>query len=282
MLPIMTREWTEDRMESGRFGPMRFAIHHQPDEGRSTPFVLHLHGGAFIGGSIETGRTVAGLLADAGATVASFDYPVAPGSPFPHALDGAFEALQFVHHTCPTLKHCRVYVAGEEAGGNLAAGLALMARDQQTPPLAGQILLSPMLDPCLGTQSIRDADAGVVGCKWADGWHRYLGSAERAAHPYASPLGAKRLTGLAPALIVTAADDPMRDESLRYVQRLRACGVAVEDHVLGAPTNWPDALQRALETEPVWVPRLRTLFTDFFAKTATPQKGRGLRTHQAA
>src|SRR6185503_13452961 len=137
MPPIMTREWTEDWMESDRFGPMRFAIHHQPDEGRATPFVLHLHGGAFTGGSIETGRTVAGLLADAGATVASF-----------------------VHQACPTLKQCRVYVAGEEAGGNLAAGLALMARDQQTPPLAGQILLSPMLDPCLGTQSIRDADAG--------------------------------------------------------------------------------------------------------------------------
>jgi acetyl esterase/lipase len=264
-------------MESDRFGPMRFHLHHQPDEGRATPFVLHLHGGAFTGGSIETGSTVAGLLADAGATVASFDYPVAPGDQFPHALEGAYEALQFVYRACPNLKNCRVYVAGEEAGGNLAAGLALMARDQQTPPLAGQILLSPMLDPCLGTRSIRDADAGAAGCKWAKGWHAYLGSAEKAAHPYASPLGAKRLTGLAPALIVTAEDDPMRDESLRYAEQLRACGVAVSETVLAAPTDWPDALQRTPVSEFPWAVRLRALFTDFLAKTAAPQKGHGVR-----
>jgi acetyl esterase len=278
----MAREWTEEWMESDRFGPMRFRLHHQQAEGRATPFVLHLHGGAFTGGSVETGRTVADLLADAGATVGSVDYPVAPGNPFPLALEGAFEALQFVYRTCPNVKHCQMYVAGEEAGGNLAAGLALMARDQQSPPLAGQILLSPMLDPCLGTKSIREADAGAIGCKWAEGWHSYLGSAEKASHPYASPLGAKRLTGLAPALIVTAEDDPMRDESLRYVQRLLACGVSVHDHVLAAPTDWPDALQRSLEAEPAWAASLRGLFIDFFAKTAAPAKAHVLRAQHPA
>ena len=74
----------------------------------------------------------------------------------------------------------------------------------------------------------------------------------------------------------------MRDESLRYVERLRACGVAVEDHVLAAPTDWPDALQRPFATEPGWVPRLRTLFTDFFARTAAPHRGHGLRANLAA
>jgi len=268
----MNREWTEEWMDSDRFGPMRFRLYHQPGEAKATPFVLHLHGGAFIGGSADTGRTVADLLADAGATVGSVDYPTAPGNPFPLALEGAFEALQYVYRTCPNLKHCRMYVAGEEAGGNLAAGLALMARDQQSPPLAGQILLSPMLDPCLGTQSIRQADAGPVGCKWADGWHSYLGSADKASHPYASPLGASRLFGLPPALIVTAEDDPMHDESLRYAERLRACGVPVHDHVLAAPTDWPDALQRSLGGEPAWAGTLRTLFSDFFVKTAAPKK----------
>jgi acetyl esterase len=277
----MARLWTEEWMDSDRFGPMRFRLHHQPDEGRGTPFVLHLHGGAFTGGSVETGRTVADLLADAGATVGAVDYPVAPGNPFPLALEGAFEALQYVYRTCPNLKHCQMYVAGEEAGGNLAAGLALMARDQQSPPLAGQILLSPMLDPCLGTQSIREADAGAAGCKWAEGWHLYLGSAEKASHPYASPLGAKRLTGLAPALIVTAEDDPMHDESLRYAQRLRACGVSVDEHVMAAPTDWPDALQRSLEAEPIWAKSLRTLFTEFLVKTAAPKKPHVLHAHQS-
>ena len=277
----MARVWVEEWMESDRFGPMRFRLYHQPDEGRETPFVLHLHGGAFTGGSVETGRIVADLLADAGATVGSVDYPMAPGNPFPLALEGAFEALQYVYRACPNLKHCRIYVAGEEAGGNLAAGLALMARDQQSPPLAGQILLSPMLDPCLATQSIREADAGAVGCKWAEGWHLYLGSAEKASHPYASPLGAKRLTGLAPALIVTAEDDPMHDESLRYAERLRACGVSVDEHVMAAPTDWPDALQRSLEAEPAWAAALRTLFTDFLAKTAAAKKPHALHAHQS-
>jgi acetyl esterase/lipase len=280
MATIMTRVWTEEWMDSDRFGPMRFRVHHQPGEARATPFVLHLHGGAFTGGSVETGRTVADLLADACATVASVDYPVAPGNPFPRALEGAFEALRWVYQNCPNLKHCQMYVAGEEAGGNLAAGLALMARDQQSPPLAGQILLSPMLDPCLGTKSIRESEAGPVGCKWADGWHSYLGSAEKAAHPYASPLGAKRLIGLAPALIVTAEDDPMHDESLRYAQRLRDCGVSAEDHVMAAPTDWPDALQRGLDAEPAWATSLRNLFIDFFAKTAVPKK-HALRTQLA-
>ena len=95
-------------------------------------------------------------------------------------------------------KHAPLYVAGEEAGGNLAAALALMARDRRGPALAGQILFSPMLDACLGTYSLREADAGPVGCRWADGWADYLGSPDKAAHPYAAPLNASRLAGARP------------------------------------------------------------------------------------
>ena len=73
------------------------------------------------------------------------------------------------------------------------AWLALMARDQDTPRLAGQILLSPMLDACLGTCSLREVDAGPVGCHWADGWAQYLGTPDKAAHPYAAPVNASRL-----------------------------------------------------------------------------------------
>ena len=73
----------------------------------------------------------------------------------------------------------------------------------------------------------------------------------------------------------------MRDESLRYVERLRACGVTVEDRVLAAPTDWPNALQRTPEAEPGWAAYLRILFTDFFAKTAAPSKGHGLRIQAA-
>ena len=158
-------------------------------------------------------------------------------------------------------------VAGEEAGGNLAAALALMARDQQSPQLAGQILISPMLDPCLATRSIREAEAGAVGCKWADGWHQYLCSPDKAAHPYAAPLGSTRLAGLPPALVLTADDDPMRDESLSYARRLGDFGITVQQHVLRGPTGWPDALFESAHGDP-WAKAVREHFVEFFESLA--------------
>ena len=234
----------------------------------AAPLVLHLHAGAFVTGSLESGRTVATLLAEAGAVVISLDYRLAPHHRFPSALQDAFAVLRAVHERRATWagKKSRIYVAGEEAGGNLAASLALMARDQQTPPLAGQILLSPMLDPCLATSSMRQADAGPRGCRWADGWHQYLGSAEKAAHPYAAPLEASRLAGLAPALVITAEDDGLRDESLCYAQRLRQAGVSVREHVMAAPTGWPCALTEPAGTQ-TWSRALRDHFNVFFAQT---------------
>jgi acetyl esterase len=255
---------------------------------RSAPLVLHLHGGAFVAGSLDSGRTVATLLAEAGAVVVSAEYPLAPEHRFPDALQAAYHALSWVHAARArwVSRKSAIFVAGEEAGGNLAAGLALMARDQHAPPLAGQILLSPMLDACMATCSIRQADAGPVGCKWADGWHQYLGSADKAAHPYASPMGSSRLSGLPPALVLTAEDDPMRDESLSYARRLRESGVTVREHVLVGPSGWPDALgfwgqsldrleahlrEASSATKP-WTTAVRDQLTAFFAETLPLQR----------
>src|SRR5437764_5798801 len=128
--------------------------------GSSPARVLHLHGGAFAG-DVECGAAVAAVLAEAGATVFSADYPSGAAHPFPEALEAAYAALQQLAE-----KRSRhpLFVAGEEAGGNLAAALALMCRDRLEPKLAGQILLSPMLDPRLGTCSARTVEAGAVGC----------------------------------------------------------------------------------------------------------------------
>jgi acetyl esterase/lipase len=250
--------------------------------------VLHLHGGAFVGGSLDSGRTVATLLAKSGAVVVSADYPLAPEHRFPDALQASYRTLSWLHENRARwgTKKSAIFVAGEEAGGNLAAGLALMARDQRTPPLAGQILLSPMLDACMATCSIRQADAGPVGCKWADGWHQYLGSADKAAHPYASPLSSSRLSGLPPALVLTAQDDPMRDESLSYARRLRESGVTVREHVLAGPSGWPNALgfwEQSFDrleaylgglssAEEVWTTAVRDRLTAFFAETLPSQR----------
>jgi acetyl esterase len=277
----MAANWTEEMIELEPGMPAR--VYGRSASPRTAPLVLHLHGGAFVGGSLDAGRTVSTLLADAGAVVVSADYPLAPAHPFPQALQGVFRALNWLHtsRTQWVSKKSSIFVAGEEAGGNLAAALALMARDQHTPPLAGQILLSPMLDASMATCSIRQAEAGPVGCKWADGWHQYLGSADKAAHPYAAPLGSSRLAGVAPALVLTAQDDLMRDESLRYSRRLRESGVAVEEHILAGPTGWPNALgfwdqsldrlevylRESSAAEKTWTTAVQERFTAFFAAT---------------
>ena len=141
------------------------------------------------------------------------------------------------------------------------AALAFMARDRLGPPLAGQILLSPMLDAGMATCSYRDAEAGPVGCKWADGWRAYLGTPDKAAHPYAAPSCSSRLHGLPPALVITAQGDPMRDESLSYARRLQEAGTPAQAHTLDV-SGWPDAL--AGPPAP-WAATVREAFAGFFA-----------------
>ncbi len=230
---------------------------------RPAPLVLHLRGGAFLALSPGAERPVAVLLAEAGAVVVSADYPAGAASPFPNAVEAMYALLGRLHdrRACWADRASKLFVAGEEAGGNLAAALALMARDRLGPPLAGQILLSPMLDAGMATCSYRDAEAGPVGCKWADGWQAYLGTPDKAAHPYAAPSCGSRLHGLPPALVLTARDDPMRDESLRYACRLQEAGTPAQARTLDA-SGWPDAL--AGPSAP-WAAKVRDAFADFFA-----------------
>jgi acetyl esterase/lipase len=234
------------------------------------PLVLHLHGGAFVSGCMRTGTGVATLLSEAGATVIMTAYPLAPQNPFPAAIDHIFKVLKRVDSMRGELasKKSPLVVAGEESGGNLAAAVTMMARDQRGPELSGQILIAPMLDPCIGTGSMRAAEAGPVGCCFADGWRKYLGSGNKAEHPYASPANASRLSGLAPALIVTATDDPLHDESLAYAERLRGAGVKTIAAELAAPTHWPAALQAETVSHAPWADALREQFAGFFETIA--------------
>jgi len=223
-------------------------------EARQAPLVLHLHAGAFVSAPEEGVPCVVRLLAGAGATVVSLQYPLAPEHPFPQAIEVAHAALVHLHRERRKLSGAgaRVFIAGEEAGGNIAAAVALMSRDRGEPPLAGQILFSPMLDVCVATASLRKAQAGPVGCRWADGWHQYLPHASDALHPYATPGAAVRLAGLPPTLLVTAHDDPFRDETDAYAQRIRAEGVPVEHVVLPQPTGFPAAYMKTPSCEAPW------------------------------
>lgn len=238
---------TDRVIQPARGAALAVRLHGRRRSGQTVPLVLHFHGGAFVKGNLDSSAAVAGLLAEAGAIVLSIDYPLAPAHPFPAALEAGQAALDWAwkHRGKLAGPGAPVWVAGEEAGGNLATSLALMARDRQHPPLAGQILLSPMLNPCVATASLRKAAAGPVGCRYADGWHAYLARTEDCTHPYAAPASALRLADLPRTLIVSAHDDPMRDEAQAYAARLREAGVSVDEALLPAPTGWPSSLMQA-------------------------------------
>lgn len=206
-------------------------------QGDDRALLLWLHGGCFNDGSLAGTRARAELLAEAGADVVALDYPLAPEHPFPAALGAAFGALQALAAKRGKLTgsaSTALFVAGEEAGGNLAAALALMARDQRAPTLAGQLLVSPMLDPALGSASMRDGACGGCECIYAKGWQAYLGDAIRADHPYAAPLSSTRLAGLAPALVLSLAGHPLNDEARRYAAALRQHGGVVTELTVAA------------------------------------------------
>lgn len=211
----------------------------------SPVLVLHLHGGCFVGGSAEGSASLSSLIAEAGAVVLTPDYPLAPEHPFPQALHDLLALLQWMQRHAARLcgsASPRLMLAGEEAGAALAAGLALMVRDQGRPQLAGQILIAPMLDPSLATASLRRVEAGTAKCPLAQGWSAYLGGACNADHPYAAPLGALRLAGAAPALVVSALDDAFCDEAHAYAQRLVDAGVPTQEVTLKSATGWPASL----------------------------------------
>lgn len=242
---------------------VRVGVYHDR-AARPAPLVLHLPGGAFMHTSRD--RPVAALLAEAGAVVVSADYPAGIAHPFPAALEAMYALLSDLRDRSGywAARASPLFVAGEEAGGNLAAALTLMARDRLGPPIAGQILLSPMLDAGMATCSFRDAEAGPVGCRWADGWTAYLGGPQDAAHPYAVPACGTRLHRLPPALVITTPDDPMRDECLAYAGRLKQAGVAIHARALAAQ-DWPDALSRPAGPGSDWAAAVRANFADFFA-----------------
>ncbi|MFT7775840.1 alpha/beta hydrolase [Roseateles sp.] len=212
----------------------------RPLAGGGRALMLYLHPGTFTEGSCAAAEARCELLAEAGADVVALDYPLAPEHPFPASLVAAFEALQAIAAKPAKLVgsvQTALFVAGEEAGGNIAAALALMARDQRAPALAGQLLISPMLDPQLGSASMREGECGDSQCIYAKGWQAYLGDCTRADHPYATPLNASRLAGLAPALVLSVAGHPLNDEAVRYASALREHGGSARGLTLPALTS---------------------------------------------
>jgi acetyl esterase len=203
-----------------------------PGEGTGRPIIVYLHGGGWVTGDLDmhdgTCRRLANL---AGAVVVNVGYRLAPAYPFPVPLDDCFEALRWASESAADLgaDSARLAVAGSSAGGNLAAAVALRAREEGGPRIALQILLYPVIDSRMATESYRTNGTGYLLEKeaMASYWHQYVANPADMSHPYASPAHASDLAGLAPALIVTAEYDPLRDEGEAYATRLRQAGVPV-------------------------------------------------------
>ena len=204
-----------------------------PTVGGTLPAVVYFHGGGHVIGSLDTHDAIVRALCEgSGAVVASVDYRMGPEHRFPAAADDCFAALQWVHATAAELgiDAGRIAVAGDSAGGNLAAVVALMARDRDGPRLALQALIYPVTDYSLTADSYRRYSSGCgrltpEAMRWFQG--HYLRSVADAADWRASPLQAK-LAGVAPAVVVTAEFDVLHDEAVAYAEALRAAGVAVD------------------------------------------------------
>lgn len=260
---------TDSTIEVAKGQDVAVRMYGRKKTGQASPLVVHFHGGAFTSGDLDNGCTVATLLESVGAVVVSVAYPL---TPFPQPVDTGYDVLKWVHRNRAKLggQGALVYLAGEEAGGNLAAAVGLMARDQSHPPLAGQILLSPMLDPCVGTASFREATGSATGCKWAEGWRNFLRCPRDAEHPYAVPGAAHRLAGLPPTLIMVGDTDPMHDEALAYAARLEAAGLQVTRHVFSKTTQLPDALVQPGPGECPCAASAQAQFRQFFEATRSP------------
>ena len=202
--------------------------------------IVYFHGGGWVVGSLDGwDASCRALAAASGCDVVSVDYRLAPEHVFPAAVDDAFDALVWVASDGPDgLAAGRpVVVAGDSAGGNLAAVCALRARDTGGPPLALQLLVYPVTDCDLERRSYRQYDGDELILNRRDMvwfWDHYLPDPAARVHPDASPLRARDLSGLPPAYVITAEHDPLREEGFDYADRLRAARVPVEHRHFGS------------------------------------------------
>jgi acetyl esterase len=194
------------------------------------PVLVYFHGGGWVVGNLETSDAHCRALANASrCELISVNYRHAPEDKFPSAANDAYAATQYIaDHPAEFNGDGRnVAVAGVSAGANLAAVVALMARDRGAPRLVFQLLQVPVVSANFETASYRaNAEGyGLTRAAMIYYWNLYLANASDAQNPYASPARADSLRGLAPALVITAEFDPLQDEGIDYASRLKQADV---------------------------------------------------------
>ncbi|MGC2411662.1 MAG: alpha/beta hydrolase [Stellaceae bacterium] len=221
-----------DETIDGPGGRLRIRLY-TPQGTGPFPLLVFFHGSGFVLCSLDTHDGMCrNLCAGAECVVASVDYRLAPEHKFPAGVEDCLHATRWsaAHAAALGSDAARIAIAGDSAGATMAAVTALRVRDEGGPALCGQLLLYPVTDyynP--GTASYRENAEGYgltrETMKWF--WDHYLSDPSEGAHPHAAPLRAPVVSGLPPALVITAQYDPLRDEGEIYAERLRAAGVPV-------------------------------------------------------
>jgi acetyl esterase len=222
-----------ERDIDGPGGPLRLRIY-TPEGDGPFPLVAFFHGSGFVLCSLDTHDGMCrNLAAGIGCVVVSVDYRLAPEHKFPDGLNDCLAATRWAAANAVELgvDPSLIMVAGDSAGGNMAAVTALRVRDEGGPALCGQMLLYPVTDyHTPGTPSYTEnADGyGLTRATMEWFWEHYLTTSVEAENPYACPLRARDLTRLPPAYVINAEFDPLRDEAELYGKRLREAGVPTE------------------------------------------------------
>jgi len=196
------------------------------------PCLVFFHGGGWVIGNLDSHDVVCRKLADEGQLiVVSVDYRLAPEHKFPAAVDDAIAATKWIADNAKQLgiDASRLSVGGDSAGGNLAAVVAISARDGNGPAIAGQVLIYPAIDFALTHSSHSEPETSILLTHSVVRWFRahYLKGAADIDDWRASPARAKTLIGLPPTYVLTAGADPLRDEGDEYAKRLKEAGVPV-------------------------------------------------------
>ncbi|USK68438.1 alpha/beta hydrolase [Peribacillus asahii] len=197
------------------------------------PIFIYLHGGGWVLGDLDTADAPCRSLANqAECIVVSVEYRLAPEHKFPIPLEDCYEAAKWVANYAREWKGdpTRIAIGGDSAGGNLAASVAIKARDQVGPTFVSQVLIYPVTDASFNTPSYKESGEGYFLTQENMEWftQQYLQKEEDKLNAFVAPLLAENLSMLPPALVITAEYDPLRDEGLAYAKRLHLAGVQVE------------------------------------------------------
>jgi acetyl esterase len=221
----------DNRHVPGPTEPIPIRVY-RPSMGERLPAVMFFHGGGFVLGDLEThDRQCRRLANGSGCSVIAVGYRLAPEHRYPAAAEDAYSATCYVaeHGSDFGIDPSRIAVAGDSAGGNLAAVVALMARDRRGPALQCQLLIYPVTDFTDESPSMQEFNGHFLTIEMMDWFaNQYVPSSTDRRSPYASPMYATDLRGLPPAFVVTAECDMVRDQGEAYARKLLEAGVQVE------------------------------------------------------